>query len=221
LSFDFSSYFKQYEALAASVQAVFNRVREAFPEAVTCRSECSDCCYALFDLSLIEAVYVNFHFNRTVSGEAREALLERANLSDRQVYRLKRKAHRAHAAGRPEQEILEAIAEHRVRCALLNPEGRCDLYPYRPITCIAYGIPTSIRGAGHTCGKSGFAEGTRYPTLNMDIIQGKLRALSIELARGIGTHRRTSECLVPVSMALLTDYDDIYFGIERGEDDKR
>ena len=101
------------------------------------------------------------------------------------------------------------IAAERVRCPLLNDDDMCDLYEYRPITCRLYGMPTSIGGIGHTCGKSGFVEGKPYPTVNLDVIQKRLYEISAEFVSRIKTkYVKMADMLVPLSMAILTDYDE-------------
>ena len=54
--------FTAYEALVAEADAVFARVGEMHPDCVTCKPGCSDCCHAMFDLSLVEAMYLNARF---------------------------------------------------------------------------------------------------------------------------------------------------------------
>ena len=221
MDFDFNPFFEKYEALARTADQVFERVKQEYPALVKCRTGCADCCHALFDLSLIEALYLNHFFVKTFEGQARQQLLERANRADRRVYKLKRQAYRDLRRGRPEVEILEDMARERVRCALLNKKDRCDLYAHRPITCRFYGIPTSINGRGHTCGLSGFREGESYPTVNLDAIQRKLYDLSAELIRTLKSrHVKMAEMLVPVSMALLTEYDENYLGMPDAKDPK-
>lgn len=216
---DLTTYFEAYEALVQKADAAFEKVKEAFPECVRCHRECADCCYALFDLSLIEALYINRHFRENFQGEAREALLEEANRTDRQLARIKRDAARALAAGRDETEVLEALASERVRCPLLNDEKLCELYPYRPITCRLYGIPTAIGGKGYTCGLSGFEPGKSYPTVHLDQIQASLQEISATLLRDLRSrHIKLVDLLVPLSMALLTEYDDAYLGVGEEKD---
>ncbi len=219
---DFTSYFTAYEDLVAKADAAFARVREQFPQCVRCREECADCCYALFDLSLIEALYINHRFSEKFDGPAREALLEKANRTDRLLARIKRDAAKAVENGESEETVLERLAEERVRCPLLNDDNRCDLYPYRPITCRLYGIPTAIGGRGYTCGLSGFTPGEAYPTVNLDAIQARLQEISATLLRDIHSrHIKLADLLVPLSMALLTEYDDSYLGIGEAEEDKK
>ena len=96
---DFAPYFMKYEALSQAADQVFARVKEQFPDCVRCKEECSDCCYALFDLTLIEALYMNEKFNAKFTVEAREAMLEKANRADRTIHKLKRTAYQVLQAG--------------------------------------------------------------------------------------------------------------------------
>ena len=220
MDIDLKPYFEKYEEILATADAAFERVKGQYPSCVKCGIGCVDCCYALFDLTLVEALYINHHFTKTLSGKDRETIIEKSNKADRSVYRIKRRAYKAMRNGRTEDEVLSDLALERERCPLLNDRNRCALYPYRPVTCRLYGIPTAINGRGHTCGTSGFAKGEKYPTANLDRIQQKLFELSAELIRDIRSkHVRMPDMLVPVSMALLTAYDETYLGIA-DENDK-
>jgi Fe-S-cluster containining protein len=194
---------------------VFKKVHEEHQECVRCRVGCSDCCHALFDLSLIEALYIKAQFDKIFKDSARALIIERANEADRAVYRLKRQAFKDHENGKSENQILEEMAAQRIRCPLLNSDDQCDLYAHRPLTCRLYGVPTVIGDKAHTCGLSGFEEGKPYPTVKLDAIQRKLYDLSTELANDIGSrYPKLAELLVPVSMALLTDYTEEYLGVK-------
>jgi Fe-S-cluster containining protein len=211
---DFKPYFDQYEVLAKAADQVFEQVQRQFPQEVACKLECSDCCHALFDVSLIEALYLNHQFNRLFSGKARAEIIEKANRADRKSYKVKREAYKQLQEGKTEEDILIEMAGERVRCPLLNEKNRCDLYDYRPITCRFYGVPTDIAGIAHTCGRSGFIKGKTYPTVHLDKMQMKLYALSAELVADIKSKfSKLGEILVPVSMALMTDYNEEYLGL--------
>ena len=213
---NFEAYFDKYKAIVEQVDAVFEKVQEQHKECVRCRVGCSDCCHAIFDLSLIEALYIKAQFDRYFKDEARTLILERANAADRAVYRLKRQAFKDHEGGKAEREILEEMATKRIRCPLLNDDEQCELYTDRPITCRLYGIPTAIGDKAHTCGLSGFEQGKSYPTVKLDAIQNKLYELSSELAGEIGSRfPKLAELLVPVSMALLTEYTEEYLGVSK------
>ena len=214
MDIDFTLFFKRYEEISTACENVFQQVKRDHGDCVNCRAECADCCHAVFDLSLIEAIYINHHFNRLYKKGGRERLLEIANRADRTVYKLKRNAFRDLENGKNEVEILNNLAMERVRCPLLDEKNRCELYTFRPITCRLYGIPTSIAGKGHTCGLSGFQEGRPYPTVKLENIQQRLYDISVDLVTEIKSrHVKLAELLVPVSMALLTDYDETFLGI--------
>lgn len=214
MNIDFTPFFNKYEALVTMAEGVFERVKKEYPDLVKCKIGCCDCCNALFDITLIEAIYLNYHFNKKFKGEEKERLLEKANAADRKIYKIKRKAHQDSRKGVDENEILSEIALERVRCPLLNEEDGCDLYEFRPMTCRIYGIPTSIGGRGHTCGKSGFVEGNKYPTVNIDTIYKHLYDLSNEFVKEIKSdHVKMGDILVPVSMAMTTNYDEECLGL--------
>ncbi len=217
----FAPYFEKYRALLGEVDAVFARVRQACPEAVTCVEGCSDCCHALFDISLIEALYLNAAFNeRFPKGPVRERILDLADRADRAHYKLKRKAVKAGEKGVSTEQILADLGKERIRCPLLGDDDRCVLYDCRPVTCRLYGAPLEIGGKAHSCGKSGFEQGGTYPTVKVEMLQDRLFALSGELAAGIGSSfPLLADMLVPVSMALLTEYTPEYLGVP-GEDDQ-
>jgi Fe-S-cluster containining protein len=213
-------YFNKYKAIVDQVDAVFRKVQEEHESCVRCRVGCSDCCHALFDLTLIEALYIKAWFDQLFKDNAKALVIEKANEADRAVFRLKRQAFKDHENGKPEAEILEEMASHRIRCPLLNSDDQCELYAQRPITCRLYGIPTVIGDKAHTCGLSGFEQGRAYPTVKLDAIQSKLYELSAELAAEIGSrYPKLAELLMPVSMALLTDFTEEYLGAKEASTD--
>jgi Fe-S-cluster containining protein len=211
----FENAFKQYETLVQGVEQSVKQVREGHPECFRCAEKCSDCCFAVFDLSLVEAVYLNVHFFHLLDKEKQDVILERADRADRHYYKLKRRLHKMMVQeGKKEEEALLQTAEERVRCPFLNEADLCDLYEKRPITCRVYGVPSAIHGAGHTCGKSGFKEGVAYPTINLDRINERLFGLSELLLKEIGSKDQQLRMrLLPVSTTLLTDFDEAFFGI--------
>jgi Fe-S-cluster containining protein len=221
MEIDLKPYFDRYEKLTVQADRVFEKVKTAFPGEVRCQTGCSDCCHALFDLTLIEALYLNHHFLEKIEGESRKRLLSKANKADRTIYKIKRQAYRESQAGKDENQILQELADVRVRCPLLNDADRCELYGHRPITCRLYGIPTAIGGKGHTCGLSAFKAGAHYPTVNLDLIQQKLYEISRDLVKDIKSKfAGLGEILVPLSMAILTEYNEVYLGTRNAVDEK-
>lgn len=212
--------FEEYENIVSQVDQVFESVCNQFPECISCKKECSDCCHALFDLTLVEAIYINYKFMENISETKRALILEEANKVDRKLYRLKRDSFRSIESGdKTEDQVLFELAAERSRCPLLNNENLCDLYKFRPITCRLYGIPTSIGGRGHTCGLSMFKEGQNYPTVNLDAIYLKLNDLSSKLVKTIkSSYTQMDKILMPLSMSLLTVFDESYLGVKKDKE---
>jgi Fe-S-cluster containining protein len=162
----------------------------------------------------VEALYVNYHFNKRFEGKEKNDLIEKANKADRKIYKIKREAYRDSQGDKEEEAIIEEVGQKRIRCPLLGENQLCEMYSHRPIACRVYGIPQSIGGKGRTCGFSGFKTGESYPTLNHDVVHDQLLALSSELVQGIHSKfSQMAEILVPLSMALITDYNEEYLGI--------
>ncbi len=211
---DLAPIFNRYEALRAEADGVFERIAHKFPGDVTCHQGCSDCCHALFDLSLVEAMYINSAFIQAFEyGPLRSQILERASETDRRLTRVKREMYQAEKAGDTPAHIMTKAAGARVRCPLLSDGNTCLLYNARPIICRLYGIPLDIGGKGHVCGLSGFSKGANYPTVQLARIQSRLENLSREIADAAGSRFELADVYVPLSMALLTKYDDAYLGI--------
>ena len=214
---DFKEHFDKYEALVTRVDAIFQQVKKEFPKEVFCREKCSDCCYAIFDLTFIEALYLNQKFRERFSGAEKSDIIEEASKIDRALYKLKREAHKEIQNGGNEIELLGKMSMERMRCPLLGADNMCILYEHRPITCRLYGIPTSTAGTSHICGRTNFKQGESYPTVNMDKLYTQLQLLSAELVKDIKSkHINLCDMLIPVSMALITDFNDEYLGVDHG-----
>lgn len=212
---DLTPIFQEYERLRGSADALFEKIRGDFPSCVTCREGCSDCCNALFDVPLVEAMYINKAFGEKFGyGPERSAILERASETDRRLTRIKRDLFRAEKAGEAPEKIMEDAARMKSRCPLLDGDERCALYEARPITCRVYGVPTAISGRGHVCGLAAFEKGTSYPTVFMDKIYERLDGLSRDIQQAVGSRfTELHNVYVPLSMTLLTRYDEAYLGI--------
>ncbi|CCH50330.1 YkgJ family cysteine cluster protein [Pseudodesulfovibrio piezophilus] len=216
MALDFTEYFERYEAVVADVDAVFKKFETEMGELVKCGKGCSDCCYALFDITLPEAIFINKKFNENFSGLERSVIMERADQADRQIHKLKRRVYRASQEGRSASEILMEVSKARVRCPMLGDDNLCAIYDFRPITCRLYGVPTSIGGEAHTCNQAGFKGGEKYPTVNMDIVIDKLIAIGRDLQKGVNSrYKELGEMLLPLSMALVTEYDEAYLGVQK------
>jgi Fe-S-cluster containining protein len=210
---DFSQTFEKYEILVAEVDKVFEAMREDHKACVRCDVGCCDCCHAVFDVTLVESAYINYHFNQLKSRKDRRAVVKRAEKVDRKYYQIKRKLQKMYVdKGMSPEEIFIKLAQERVPCPFLNDDKQCDLYEHRPITCRVYGIPTSIGGNAHICEKAEFKEGTSYPTINLDKINDRLFQLSMELLQEVkAKNLKLHMSLVPPSASILMDFDRNFF----------
>lgn len=213
---DRKDIFEKYEALVRDVDAVVKAVKAQYPGEVACKERCADCCHAVFDLSLVEAMYVNHKFNVRFSGEERSEILDRADASEREMYKAKREANKEVMEGKDVNEVLEEIGRLRIRCPLLSEDDLCLLYEHRPVTCRLYGLPLNIGGRAVTCGMSGFEPGGKYPAVNMDRINERLAALAEEFVESVQTENtKMADILVPLGMALMNTYDEQYLGLKK------
>lgn len=163
------------DKLFSAIDQAFEAVRQVHPGEIACGKGCADCCQAVFDVSLVEAVNLQAHLQRLDSTVREE--IARAAQEARQAWE------QTMAAG-----LDPSVA--RIRCPLLDDQGLCRCYEARPVNCRTYGIPTVIDGKGHVCGFSGFEPGTSYPTVNLASLQRRLHDLSVEMAgEEKGAHR--------------------------------
>lgn len=178
--------FKDLENLFDLADRAVADVQKRYSKEVRCKKGCNDCCYAVFDISLIEALYIRHHFDslgrkqrRAALNIAKKALKSWNNLATTQA---------------------DLLSFARIRCPLLTDSGECACYKARPINCRTYGIPTVIDNKSHVCGLSGFEQGKTYPALNLEPLQRRLYELSVELEnkdKDLGKGRW------PVAAALL------------------
>ncbi|MCF8107269.1 MAG: YkgJ family cysteine cluster protein [Desulfohalobiaceae bacterium] len=214
MKLELDGFFQEYEKILADMEKVFKRIQSDFPAEVTCHQGCTDCCYALFDLSLIEAMFLKRKYQELLPDAVRNEVRERADKADRETYKIKRRIYKSRQQGAETDQIMAEVGRERVRCPLLASDDSCLLYEWRPVTCRLYGLPLSIGGDVHTCAGTGFVPGEKYPTVYMDKIQDRLLELSQKMAASIPSkYTKLGEVLVPLSMAILTEYDAEYLGI--------
>jgi Fe-S-cluster containining protein len=218
LGIDLDIYFQKYQMLIKEVDQVFNKMKNDYPQEVKCDQGCTECCFALFDLSLVEALYLNKKFS-DLGQDLRNSILIEADKTDRQINKIKKELYKEHRQGVDQQEILKKASLVKSRCPLLI-DNICVLYDHRPITCRLYGIPMNMGQVTATCSQSGFETGKEYPTVHMNKIHDRLVSLSRETAEAINTrYPELYAMLVPVSMCILTDYNKEYLGVKKDESD--
>jgi Fe-S-cluster containining protein len=175
--------FKDLENLYESADRAVADILERYSQKVRCKKGCTDCCHAVFDVSLIEALYIRQHFDSLGRKQRRTAL----NIAKKAL--------------KSWEQLITTGADlslARIRCPLLTDSGECVCYKARPINCRTYGIPTIIGNKSHVCGLSSFKQGKTYPALNLEPLQRRLYELSVTL-KGEDLGRRRW----PVAAVLL------------------
>jgi Fe-S-cluster containining protein len=196
---------QRYELLVLKADQAFQKMEKEFSEYIRCKPRCSDCCHAVFGLFLIEAIYLKRHFDK-LERKARRSAMLRGKRADRALKKMEKRLQTQYGDCHIPDH---SLARERIRCPLLADNEECILYPHRPITCRVYGIPTSIKGKAHVCGKAGFKKGEFYPAFNLDDVQRELFQLSKELLVG---DEETASILISVSKAMATPLEDIMQG---------
>jgi len=196
--------FREYVDLAARADQAFRKMQDRYPSAVSCAPHCSDCCHAVFGVFLLEAAFLRYHFEKLDRKARRQAAL-RAEKTEKELGRMLGKAHKGEA---PHGSY--SFEKARIRCPLLDEAHECVLYPYRPITCRVYGIPTAIQGKAHVCWKAKFKKEKTYPAFDLDGVHGELYHLSRELLQGAGrSDPAKASLLVSVSKVVTTRTQDL------------
>lgn len=132
----------RYGALLGEVDSWFRHCLERHPDLVACRNGCSECCRGLFDITLLDAMYLRRGFD-LLPEQLKAELARGASL------RLEMLSHVNPAFmepwllnGIPEDDWEELMPEEdETPCLLLSEAGECLVYDYRPMTCRLNGIP--------------------------------------------------------------------------------
>ena len=111
------SAFGDYERLLDRVDAHATRVHREHAAAFACAPGCSGCCHRQLSVFPVEAARI-------------EAWVSENGLAE-------------DAAGEAHVHPL-TVLEDSQPCALLDPAGRCRIYPVRPIICRTHGLPLAV-----------------------------------------------------------------------------
>ena len=133
---------KQYASLLAEVDAWFKRCSELYPDRIACAKGCSECCRALFDITILDAATLKNGFDK-LPEEVRSSVRSRAEERLQQIRSIWPEfAHPYLLNHRPESDWEELMPEEdETPCVLLDSNGRCLVYESRPMTCRLHGLP--------------------------------------------------------------------------------
>ena len=102
---------------------------------IQCRPDCTPCCYARKFCTLSEGLAILSYINENFPSEQQEQLRLRIESSVSSIKKL-----RADGCCETDDVYYKAGG---VECPFLS-EGKCSVYPVRPITCRALNVPTGV-----------------------------------------------------------------------------
>ena len=132
----------RYGSLLREVDGWFKRCLDRYPGQIECRNGCSECCRGLFDITLLDALYLKRGFDDLP--ESQKVALARFALRRLDDLSILNSAF-------VEPWLLNSIPESdwdllmpeddETPCLLLSDGEGCLLYEFRPMTCRLNGIP--------------------------------------------------------------------------------
>ena len=207
---------KEYSNLLFEVDAWFSSCQALHHESIACAKGCSECCRGLFDITILDAALLKIGFDRLPEDIRRMASAK----TEEQLKNINsiwpEFKHPFTLNHHPEEEREELMtSDNDTPCVLLDTEGRCLLYDYRPLTCRLHGLPLiDVSGEvmeGEWCTKNF----TEYDPLLKENLRGPFKKLlSEETALGryftkelLG--KTVYELDTFISTALLIDFKGI------------
>jgi Fe-S-cluster containining protein len=132
----------KYSALLASVDKWFAACVARAGSEISCKTGCSECCRALFDITLLDAIFLKSGFDR-LNAEIKAGVLARANTRLLSIQALWPDFEAPYILNyRPELEWEILMPdEDETPCPLLAEDGTCLVYDFRPMTCRLHGLP--------------------------------------------------------------------------------
>lgn len=133
---------ERYGLLLDEVDQWFAQCRQNYGEQIACHDGCSSCCRGLFDITLLDAIYLKSGFD-LLGSEEQDTIRQNAAVRLASI----NSTHPGFSAPwllnpLPEEEWDEIMPEDDdTPCVLLSADGHCLVYSHRPMTCRLNGIP--------------------------------------------------------------------------------
>jgi Fe-S-cluster containining protein len=139
---NFDEIADRYARLLSEVDNWYRRCQSAFPHEIQCVKGCSDCCRALFDITLLDAWFLRVGFKR-LTKELRSQVALKAGERLQGLRTIWPELSPPYLLNhRPEDQWQELMPEEdETPCVLLGEDGRCLVYEHRPMTCRLHGLP--------------------------------------------------------------------------------
>ncbi len=132
----------RYGSLLGEVDQWFDACLSRHPESIACHHGCSECCRGLFDITLLDALYLKRGFD-LLAPSVRQAAQEKAALRLAVLAGAWPDYKRPWTLNHIPEELWDAMMpeEDETPCPLLSDAGACLVYAHRPMTCRLNGIP--------------------------------------------------------------------------------
>lgn len=132
----------RYRKLLEEVDGWFRRSAVLFPDQIRCTGGCSHCCRGLFDITLLDALMVQHGFQQ-LPKKIRSTIRNRTESAMAPIRRVWPDFSPPWLLNvYPEEQYNAAMPDDdETRCVLLDNDGFCRIYNYRPMTCRLHGIP--------------------------------------------------------------------------------
>ncbi len=131
-----------YGQLFEKVDEWFTGCQICYAADIQCRSGCNGCCRGLFDITLLDACYLQYGFSK-LPLSIRKGVLSKAELILFKLNTSRLRLAPPFFINNYCEDILHELMPDNdmTPCLLLDPSGQCLLYDYRPMTCRLHGIP--------------------------------------------------------------------------------
>jgi Fe-S-cluster containining protein len=133
---------ERYGDLLREVDQWFAACLQSHANLINCRRGCSACCRGLFDITILDALYLRSGFDLLPADVQLGLRLKAGDRLDRLTSRWPSFTAPWILNNIPEPEWLEMMPEDdETPCLLLGKEGGCLVYEHRPMSCRLNGIP--------------------------------------------------------------------------------
>ena len=128
----------------------FQRATATLLGEVPCRLGCTSCCIGPFPITLLD-IHTLQQGLAGLPSDQRHRIEQRAiEQTAAMEAAFPQLTHRDLLDHWSDQEIDRLVTEfHQYPCPALETDGRCGVYPHRPLVCRSMGIPTEDRGLAH------------------------------------------------------------------------
>lgn len=132
----------QYGELLQEVDRWFDSCLARHSDVITCQHGCSECCRGLFDITLMDALYLKRGFDQLPTSVQESVQMKAAGRLDKLSANWPNFSRPWTLNHIPENHWDAMMPEDdETLCPLLSEGGSCLVYAYRPMTCRLNGIP--------------------------------------------------------------------------------